>query len=379
MNLSPSALLVIVVVVAVTNILVVVAVVARSRAQRARQFAEVDALLAAPTVDARTWEDRPAPSDTWLPSAERWPTAVQQLSTSSDGWPASGALGAAGARRADPADAVMPPFVFPPPTPLEQRSATVDDEAGSDDEDDDYDDDYEEADDDEDDVEMNGTEPQVAAIDEDEQADADSEAEAEADDAADGETAAPEAVNAITTPTASGPFGRDALTGLLDAMAFDEAMSHEEAREQRYGHPATVIVFELDGLAKLIDRLGPEPGDRIETALGDAIKRLARRADYVARLERGRYAALLPETDEVAAINYVERIRRACDLWLESGAIAMRLAIGWASTNGDSGLTGTVRVATDRMRAELRRNARGVGDETAGVDELDESQQVEVA
>ena len=139
-------------------------------------------------------------------------------------------------------------------------------------------------------------------------------------------------------------------------------MSHEEARQKRYGHPATVIVFELDGLAKLVDRLGSDPGDRIETALGDAIMRLARRADHVARLDRGRYAALLPETDEIAAINYVERIRRACDLWLESGAIAMRLAIGWASTTGDTGLSGAVRVATDRMRVELRRHARGVGD-----------------
>ena len=71
---------------------------------------------------------------------------------------------------------------------------------------------------------------------------------------------------------------------------------------------------------------------------------------------------LLPETDEVAAINSVERIRRACELWLESGAIAMRLSIGWASTNGDAGLTAAIRVATDRMRQEQRRNARGVGD-----------------
>jgi hypothetical protein len=94
--------------------------------------------------------------------------------------------------------------------------------------------------------------------------------------------------------------------------------------------------------------------------------RLARRADYVARLDRGRYAALLPETDEIAAINYVERIRRACDLWLESGAIAMRLAIGWASTTGDAGLSGAVRVATDRMRVELRPHARGVRDVVPG-------------
>ncbi len=170
---------------------------------------------------------------------------------------------------------------------------------------------------------------------------------------------------------AAGPHGRDALTGLMDATAFEEAMSHEEAREQRYGHPATVIVFELDGLAKLVDRLGSEPGDRIETALADTIMRLARRADYVARLERGRYAALLPVTDEVAAINYVERIRRACDLWLESGAIAMRLAIGWASTTGDAGLSGAVRVATERMRVERRRNSRPVGDMVPGAEDGD--------
>ena len=394
MNLSPGTVLMIVVVVAVANILIVLAVVARSRAQRARQYAEVDALLASTAPEHRPWQyDAPAPADGWLPSTEHWPTAVQQLSSASDGWPLAGALGAAGARRAEPADQVMAPFAFPAPTALEQRSGPLDDDGDEGDEDDERSQDDDDSQDDED--AMNETELQLDDADEsddadevaqDEDEDESEVVDADAGDATEGddgsavEAAAP-APPASPSPSraAAAPFGRDALTGLLDTMAFDEAMAHEEAREQRYGHPATVIVFELDGLAKLVDRLGPEPGDRIETALGDAIKRLARRADYVARLERGRYAALLPETDEVAAINYVERIRRACDLWLESGAIAMRLAIGWASTGGDAGLSGAVRVATDRMRVELRRNARGVGDETAGVDDLDGSQPAEAA
>jgi hypothetical protein len=67
---------------------------------------------------------------------------------------------------------------------------------------------------------------------------------------------------------------------------------------------------------------------------------------------------LLPETDEVAAINYVERVRRACELWLESGAIALSLAVGWAGTTGDPTLPEAQRVATDRMYLELRREAR---------------------
>ena len=157
----------------------------------------------------------------------------------------------------------------------------------------------------------------------------------------------------------SAPLGaRDPLTHLLDAAAFGHVLADEEARVARYHRPATVVVFELDGLDRLVDRLGPEAGDRVVPALADTIHRLARRADHVARLSPSRFAVLLPETDEVAAINYVERVRAACELWLESGAIAMRLAIGWAGTSGDLPLTLAMRTATERMLVEHRRNVR---------------------
>ncbi|HET9756947.1 MAG TPA: GGDEF domain-containing protein [Candidatus Limnocylindrales bacterium] len=316
MNLSPSAVFVIIGVVAMTSILLMGAVSARSRARRARLFAEVDALLA-PSRDDRSSETGLETRDPWLPASDAWPSE---------------------------------PLEFPAPTRLEGRYRTQDEPTEYVDEIDAESNDEEEADDD-----MNDADMQLAGED-------------EGDEALD-ERHAPQAAHPIPIDRGtSARHGQDALTGLLDATAFEEAMSHEEARQKRYGHPATVIVFELDGLAKLVDRLGSDTGDRIETAVGDAIMRLARRADHVARLDRGRYAALLPETDEIAAINYVERIRRACDLWLESGAIAMRLAIGWASTTGDTGLSGAIRVATDRMRVELRRQAGGVGDVVPGAE-----------
>ena len=92
--------------------------------------------------------------------------------------------------------------------------------------------------------------------------------------------------------------------------------------------------------------------------MADSIRRLARGADHAGRLGRGRFAVLLPETDEIAAIHYVERVRRASELWLESSAIAVRLAIGWAGTAGDPSLPDTQQVALERMYAELRRGAR---------------------
>ena len=87
----------------------------------------------------------------------------------------------------------------------------------------------------------------------------------------------------------------------------------------------------------------------------------------MARLGPGRFGVLLPETGEVEAVNYVERVRQVCDLWLESGAIALRMAIGWASPAVDSSLGDAFNEAQERMFAELRRSARrGSDGETDG-------------
>jgi hypothetical protein len=64
---------------------------------------------------------------------------------------------------------------------------------------------------------------------------------------------------------------------------------------------------------------------------------------------------MLPETDEVQAINYVERVRAECDRWLAAGAVSMRLAIGWASPAPGSDLRTATRIAEDRLNADRRR------------------------
>lgn len=159
------------------------------------------------------------------------------------------------------------------------------------------------------------------------------------------------------------PAATDPLTGLLDHAAFTRLIAAEDLRIQRYHRPATVVIFEVEGLDRLAERLGPESADRIVPALADTMRRLARDVDQVARLAPRRFGVLLPETDEIAAINYVERVRRACELWLESGAIALDLAAGWAGTDGDPTLVEAVRIATDRMYVELRREARRIAAE----------------
>jgi diguanylate cyclase (GGDEF)-like protein len=177
--------------------------------------------------------------------------------------------------------------------------------------------------------------------------------------------ATPEPLLALAPEPATAPervaTGIDAATGLPDATAFHRLVADEDARMARYHRPATVVIVELDGLERLVERLGSDAGERVVPPVADTLRRLARGADHVARLGPGRFGVLLPETDEIAAINYVERVRRACELWLEAGAIALRLAVGWAGTSGDPSLSDAQRIATDRMYVELRRAARRSG------------------
>lgn len=166
---------------------------------------------------------------------------------------------------------------------------------------------------------------------------------------------------AATGAVAGNPIeeaANDTLTGLLGPGRWARVVADEDARIRRYRRAATIVMIELDGLDRLTARLGEGAAQRLVPAVADTVRRLAREADFVARLGDGRFAVLLPETDEIQAINYVERVRRTCDLWLESGAVALRLAMGWASASGDDSLHDAGRVATERMYAEIHRNAR---------------------
>ena len=150
----------------------------------------------------------------------------------------------------------------------------------------------------------------------------------------------------------------DPLTGLDTLFAWERTLAEENARYVRYRRPVSVVVAEIDGLSRLVDRFGAEPARRVLPAVGDAMRRLARRTDKVAHAGGGRFLILLPETDEVAAINYVERVRVACERWLESGAVALHLSIGWASPTAVGELDTAMRAAEERMYAERRRASR---------------------
>jgi diguanylate cyclase (GGDEF)-like protein len=153
----------------------------------------------------------------------------------------------------------------------------------------------------------------------------------------------------------------DTATGFDTGPAWARWLAEEETRILRFHRPATVVLIELSGLDRLADRLGDDVAERLIPPIATTLRRDARATDRLARLGPTRFAALLVETSEVAAINWIERVRTACDVWLEAGAVTLRLSVGWAEIGPQRAADVAVLDAERRLFAERERARRQLG------------------
>lgn len=101
----------------------------------------------------------------------------------------------------------------------------------------------------------------------------------------------------------------DSLTGLYNAAAYTEMLDNEVERARRSGNRLGVVIAEMDDFTPVMS--GPlSPQQRHELAtVGAIFTQTPRQIDMCARLGGGRFAMLLPYTDEHGAFLLAERIR----------------------------------------------------------------------
>jgi diguanylate cyclase (GGDEF)-like protein len=144
----------------------------------------------------------------------------------------------------------------------------------------------------------------------------------------------------------------DPLTGTDGPRFWDRIVSSEVARVNRYRRPATVALLEIAGLDAYARKWGIDVAERLFVQLARTIAVEVRSSDHIARIDRTRFAILLTETDEIAAINIVERVRAACEYQLGASDL-VRIAIGWASPWPTADLRAAVATADARLQEEL--------------------------
>lgn len=103
----------------------------------------------------------------------------------------------------------------------------------------------------------------------------------------------------------------DVLTDTSNRRAFMEVLTEEYLRAQRYEHPLTVMMIDLDQFKSINDRYGHDGGDSALRAFADVVRPLLRETDHFARMGGEEFAIVLPETDINEGCRIAERLRLA--------------------------------------------------------------------
>jgi diguanylate cyclase (GGDEF)-like protein len=140
----------------------------------------------------------------------------------------------------------------------------------------------------------------------------------------------------------------DALTGTLNRRRFFEEAEEERARAQRYKHPLSVAMLDLDHFKSINDRFGHAVGDEALRRSAAIMKRVVRRQDRVGRYGGEEFGVLFPETGLEEAASVAERLRREIageELRAGERVVALRVSCGVAACRADESIEETFKRA----------------------------------
>jgi diguanylate cyclase (GGDEF)-like protein len=104
---------------------------------------------------------------------------------------------------------------------------------------------------------------------------------------------------------------RDVLTPLLNRRAFVRELHRIGAFVARYGSPASLVYFDLDGFKAVNDRFGHAAGDTALKAVADRLLANTRETDIVGRLGGDEFAVILVQTELATATVQAERLKQS--------------------------------------------------------------------
>ncbi len=100
----------------------------------------------------------------------------------------------------------------------------------------------------------------------------------------------------------------DPMTGLFNRRYFQEQLTKEIDRYQRFGHPFSLIIADLDLLKKINDTFGHPGGDMAIKHIANVMRANVRDVDTVGRFGGEEFVVLLPETEHKQARMVADRI-----------------------------------------------------------------------
>lgn len=129
---------------------------------------------------------------------------------------------------------------------------------------------------------------------------------------------------------------RDFLTDLYNRRHFDEQADRLFEQADRYRHPLSVMIGDIDFFKDINDRFTHAVGDAVLKAVADILRRNTRHTDLAARYGGEEFVMAFPETTLAQAAELCEKLR----LWIE--------AYDWAAIHPDLKVTISIGVSSNK-------------------------------
>jgi two-component system, cell cycle response regulator len=101
----------------------------------------------------------------------------------------------------------------------------------------------------------------------------------------------------------------DPLTNSFNRLKFDEILTSEIRRSERYQHPFSLIMMDIDHFKKVNDCFGHQIGDEVLCTISTIVQQRIRESDIFARWGGEEFIILAPETTLEGAVELAESIR----------------------------------------------------------------------
>jgi len=101
----------------------------------------------------------------------------------------------------------------------------------------------------------------------------------------------------------------DGLTRIHNRRAFDERLVEELRRHQRYHHPMSLLMLDIDHFKGINDTYGHLVGDHVLREVGRLVSETLRSTDFTARYGGEEFVVILPQTAEEQSRILAERLR----------------------------------------------------------------------
>jgi diguanylate cyclase (GGDEF)-like protein len=105
----------------------------------------------------------------------------------------------------------------------------------------------------------------------------------------------------------------DGLTQIANHRKFQDIMTMELERSQRYNTPLTLLLMDIDHFKKFNDTYGHPVGDLVLQMVAKALQGSIRNTDYCARYGGEEFVVVLTHADEAQSHILAERVRKAVE------------------------------------------------------------------